>query len=71
MNAHVQVSDHMDLDAEESDEAKIAALSEVHRPGDRIWVKVWPVNTVQHSNHGPKDKAPCLLGCNKTCSFLW
>ena len=70
MNDHVQVSDHMDLGAEESDEAKVAALSEVHRPGDRIWVKVWPVNTVQHSKAWPKGQGPLFTWVHKS-SFLW
>jgi hypothetical protein len=36
----LQISDHLDIGRDESDEAKIAALSSVHAVGDALFVKV-------------------------------
>ena len=36
----VQISDHLDIGKDESDEDKVNALSAVHSVGDPLWVKV-------------------------------
>lgn len=36
----LQVSDHLDIGKDESDEDKVNALSAVHSVGDPLWVKV-------------------------------
>lgn len=36
----LQISDHLDIGRDESDESKIAALSSVHAVGDPLFVKV-------------------------------
>lgn len=35
-----QVSEHLDIGRDESDEAKVEALSQVHAVGDSVFVKV-------------------------------
>ena len=37
----LQVSDHLDIGRDESDESKIASLSAIHAVGDPLFVKVW------------------------------
>lgn len=54
-----QVSDHMDMDKEDSDEAKVAAISQVLAVGESLWVKVVEIKEPDPgSDRGPK------LGCS-------
>lgn len=50
-----QVSDHMDMDKEDSDEAKVAAIGQVLARGEVIWVKVVEIKDAEPgSDRGPK-----------------
>lgn len=55
----MQVSDHMEMDREDSDEAKIAAIGQVLGVGESVWVKVVEIKEADPgSDRGPK------VGCS-------
>ena len=42
ITCYEQVSDHLEMDREDSDEAKVAALGQVLAVGETVYVKVGP-----------------------------
>lgn len=43
-----QISDHLDIGRDESDESKIASLSSIHAVGDPLFVKVRVVSSLSY-----------------------